>query len=256
MYYTPEEILDFVVGYLGPVMRKLHPDVKIMIHDDQKPSLMDTVTGVLGNTTARLYIDGIAIHWYVFPGQGCDNMVSVQNWLIQQNLSHVFLLPTEACTGFNALVSPPHQGPDLGNWDRGQTYGEDILNDLNTWAVGWTDWNFLLDASGGPNHSGNVCDAPILLDATNMSIYYKQPMYYYLAHFSAFIPLGSVRIGVVSGGPIPMEATAFVVPSTGRVSLVVLNRDYASGREFSVYEPNNGYLSVNVPAASIVTIVF
>jgi len=32
-----------------------------------------------------------------------------------------------------------------------------MINDFNNGAVGWTDWNILLDETGGPNHVKNFC---------------------------------------------------------------------------------------------------
>ena len=37
--------------------------------------------------------------------------------------------------------------------------------DLRYWTVGWIDWNLLLDATGGPNHLKNLCDANIIQNA-------------------------------------------------------------------------------------------
>ena len=31
-------------------------------------------------------------------------------------------------------------------------------------AVGWTDWNLVLNPDGGPNHLKNLCDANIIVD--------------------------------------------------------------------------------------------
>lgn len=36
-------------------------------------------------------------------------------------------------------------------WKRAENYARDIIGDLNNWIVGWTDWNLILDATGGPN---------------------------------------------------------------------------------------------------------
>ena len=33
----------------------------------------------------------------------------------------------------------------LGSWERGEEYLHNILEDLNHWVVGWTDWNLALD---------------------------------------------------------------------------------------------------------------
>lgn len=67
----------------------------------------------------------------------------------------------------------------LGSWETGESYAYDIIGDLNAWAVGWVDWNMLLDKQGknhhfhcmfsknhkgGPNHLNNFCDASLLVD--------------------------------------------------------------------------------------------
>ena len=37
----------------------------------------------------------------------------------------------------------------LGSWERGERYLNNILEDLNHWSVGWTDWNLALDMEVG-----------------------------------------------------------------------------------------------------------
>ena len=68
-----------------------------------------------------------------------------------------------------------------------------IQGDLNAGSSGWIDWNVLLDASGGPNHLGNLCDAPMIADASLERVH-LHPQYWFLGHFSKFVPPGSVRI--------------------------------------------------------------
>ena len=165
-----------------------------------------------------------------------------------------FVLATEACNGFIPYVD---QGPKLGDWNRGERYAFDILNDLNAFAVGWTDWNIALDLSGGPNWAKNVVDAPILIDTEAGDTFYKNPMYYYLGHFSKFIKPGSVRIAVESTANIisaPMETTAFLTP-VGEVIVVVLNRDIA-GHEYNIEVEGRGFINVEVPKHSIQTFIF
>jgi glucosylceramidase len=33
----------------------------------------------------------------------------------------------------------------MGSWSRGERYLHNIIEDLNHWVVGWTDWNLALD---------------------------------------------------------------------------------------------------------------
>ena len=48
---------------------------------------------------------------------------------------------------------------------------------------------------GGPNWANNFVDAPIIVNAAQDE-FYKNPMYYAMAHFSKFVTEGSVRVGV------------------------------------------------------------
>ena len=63
--------------------------------------------------------------------------------------------------------------------------------------IGWTDWNILLDHTGGPNHVGNFCFAPIHADTRTGEIIYT-PSYYYIGHFSKFIRPNAKRVSTVS----------------------------------------------------------
>ena len=47
---------------------------------------------------------------------------------------------------------------------------------------------------GGPNWANNEVDAPVLADTENKNRFYLQPSFYYLGHFSKFVPKGSIRI--------------------------------------------------------------
>ena len=52
-----------------------------------------------------------------------------------------FILYTEACAG----ERPLDPAVALGSWRRGERYINNVIEDLNHWAVGWTDWNMALD---------------------------------------------------------------------------------------------------------------
>jgi glucosylceramidase len=68
-----------------------------------------------------------------------------------------------------------------------------MINDFNSGTEGWTDWNVLLDETGGPNHVGNFCFAPVHADLKTGELIYT-PSYYYIGHFSKFIRPGAKRV--------------------------------------------------------------
>lgn len=87
-------------------------------------------------------------------------------------------------------------------------YAHAILGDLAAGSAGWIDWNILLDSTGGPNHLGNLCDAPMVASADYDSVH-LHPQYWYLGHFSKFVPPGSkvirmVRIDDPTRKPLPV----------------------------------------------------
>ena len=96
-----------------------------------------------------------------------------------------------------------------------------MINDFNDGAVGWTDWNILLDEQGGPNHVGNFCFAPIHADTRTGELTYTSS-YYYIGHFSKFIKPQARRIAC-SPSRSALLATAFANPD-GTVATVVMNR--------------------------------
>lgn len=69
------------------------------------------------------------------------------------------------------------------------------MQDLSYDAVGWIDWNYAVDLDGGPSYLGNGVDAGVVVNST-AGEFYKQPIYYAFAHFSKFIPPGSVRVDI------------------------------------------------------------
>merc|ERR1711990_72377 len=73
-------------------------------------------------------------------------------------------------------------------------------------ANGWIDWNLLLDKNGGPNHVGNVCDAAIVADCDSQ-VLELHPQYYFIAHFSQFIPPGSRRLMTRVSSPTTYNAS-------------------------------------------------
>ena len=108
----------------------------------------------------------------------------------------------------------------INDWKWGERYGKSMINDFNGGAVGWTDWNILLDETGGPNHVQNFCYAPVHADTKNGQLIYMNS-YYYIGHFSKFIKPGAKRI-VSSPSRSQLLTTAFKNPD-GTIVVVVMN---------------------------------
>ena len=139
----------------------------------------------------------------------------------------------------------------------GEDYAYDIIADLNNFVSGWVDWNIVLDTTGGPNWAGNVVDAPILVDPARQ-LWYLQPSFFYLAHFTRFLPPGSLRLGTSTQGSLPflaeLDATAALDPTGGYLVVVVLNRGLRA-LDFTLDIPGRGSLRLHLPARAIQTLV-
>jgi glucosylceramidase len=168
--YTAEQERDFIVDHLGPRMRADHPDLTLIAFDHNKDHVALWADAIFGSNATE-YVQGIGVHWY--SGDEFAHLSQTHSaWPSK------FILATEA-TNVGS--------PILGDVGRAEAYAHDIIGDLNNWVGGWTDWNIVLDMQGGPNHLGNWCDAPIIADTSAGKLHY-QPMYYYLGHFSRFLP--------------------------------------------------------------------
>lgn len=203
--YSGEEERDFVRDHLGPTMhREGLADVQILIWDHNRDIMIERASAVLSDPEAAKYVWGTGFHWYV--SEAFENVGKVHELFPDKHL-----LFTEGCQ---------EGGVKLGEWFTGERYGRNIIGDLNNWNEGFLDWNLVLDETGGPNHVGNLCDAPIIADTTTDTLHYNSS-YYYIGHFSKYIQPGAVRIGLDTEAP-SLLATAFRNPD-GSIAVVVQN---------------------------------
>lgn len=263
--FTANQQRDFIKSALGPALRSspATSHLDLLMLDDQRIHLDSWTDAVLGDPDSAQYVAGIALHWYA----ATEDITPSALYFGEMDTAHkkygkkVYMMATEACEGF----LPWSKGVNPGDWGRAETYAHDILGDLNHWAEGWTDWNAWLGADGGPNWANNQVDSPIIVDASDH--FYKQPMYYALAHFSKYIVPGSKRIAVNSTatgiGRSPMECGAFLRPD-GLIVLIVLNRGakLSDDTEYSInvggVNKNDGegrWINLSVPPHSFQTIL-
>ncbi len=231
--YSAEQERDFVRDFLGPELEKAGlGHIHIIIWDHNRDLMVERANVVYSDAKAASYVWGTGFHWY-----GEDHFEHVQQvhdaWPDKQ------LLFTEGCQ---------EGGAHNGSWEPGERYARSLINDLNRWTVGWIDWNLLLNEQGGPNHVGNFCSAPILIDDQQHTLL-LQSSYYYLGHFSRFIKPGALRVLCASTRQ-DLEATSFVNPDA-TLATVVMNRTEAPIR-FSLVIGQNRMVS-ELPPRSIAT---
>nr|XP_033780277.1 lysosomal acid glucosylceramidase isoform X2 [Geotrypetes seraphini] len=241
--FTAEHQRDFIALDLGPALKgSNHSRVQLLILDDNRLLLPYWAKVVLSDLQAAQYINGIGVHWYFDSLTPSD--VTLGN--THHQYPDYFLIATEASIGF----LPWEKGVRLGCWNRGTQYSHSIIQDLNQYVVGWTDWNLALNLKGGPNWVENFADSPIIIDVTK-DLFYKQPMFYHIAHFSKFIVEGSRRVGLEVSAENELESIAFLRPD-GVAVLVTLNRT-PENITFEISDPELGHIQATSPANSIQT---
>lgn len=166
--YTEFTQSDFLMNHLGPELRLSHPDVKIFIFDHNKDHAPRWINHLLNESNpARQYVDGTAIHWYaggmdrlLDGAQGNANFHRVLDDLDDLGVKNDHIvLGSESCH----CPTTGYAGGDIGiAWARAERYAHTMLADLAAGSNGWVEWNIILDSIGGPNHLGNLCDAPLL----------------------------------------------------------------------------------------------
>ena len=211
--FSAEDERDFLKNYLGPTIRNERlGDKKVIVWDHNRDLIYQRARTILTDPIAAQYAWGIGYHWYE-PWSGGDPMFDNVK-LVRETFPDKPLIFTEGC-------AYPFDFQKLQDWKLGEQYGRSMINDFNSGTVGWTDWNILLDETGGPNHVKNFCFAPVHADTRTGQLIYTNS-YYYIGHFSKFVRPGARRIAS-SPSRSQLLSTAFINPD-GKVSVVVMNK--------------------------------
>lgn len=241
--YTAEEERDFLKNHLGPTMeREGLGDKKIVVWDHNRDLMSHRANTIFEDPEASKYAWGMGFHWYETWTGGqpmYDNLSNVKASYPSKNL-----LFTEGCVG--NFSSERYQ-----YWPNAERYGRSMINDLNRGAVGWTDWNILLDETGGPNHVQNFCFAPVHADTPTGELIFT-PSYYYIGHFSKFIQPDAKRVSTTSSRS-HLLCTSFMNVD-GKIATVVMNQ-ISEEISFKLFIGSMA-VEVTIPPHAIQTLVY
>jgi glucosylceramidase len=211
--YSAEEERDFLKNYLGPTMKKNGlANKKIIVWDHNRDLMVHRANIIFDDPEAAKYAWGMGFHWYETWSGGQPMFDNVA--LVNKTYPTKKLLFTEGCA--ESFKADGYQ-----RWANGERYGRSMINDFNNGTVGWTDWNILLDETGGPNHVGNFCFAPVHANTKTGEIIYT-PSYYYMGHFSKFIRPGAKKVNSAASRS-QLLTTAFI-NTDGKLVVVVMNQ--------------------------------
>jgi glucosylceramidase len=211
--YTAQEERDFLKNYLGPTMHKAgFASKKIIVWDHNRDLMVHRANVIFDDPQAAKYAWGMGFHWYEDWSGGTPMFNNVG--LVHKAYPNKNLMFTEGC-------GEKFDYSKLTAWYLGERYGRAMISDFNNGSVGWTDWNILLDETGGPNHAGNMCFAPVHANLQTGEMIYTNA-YYYIGHFSKFVQPGAKLINSASSRS-PLLTTAFLNKDKS-ISVIVMNQ--------------------------------
>lgn len=286
--FTPETESDFVKRHLGPRLRgSRFADTRVLVFDQNMDGLEKWADTVFPDPEAAPFVTGAAVHWYASTFKVYEDVLD----RVHAKYPAFELIHTEACidnlgtTGGGDVGEPAGYresgwfGNDAFWWsptatDWGYTvswlgagaadhpryvpvhrYARDIIVGLDHWIGGWIDWNIVLDRDGGPNHEGNFCGAPIMIDTVTGEVYYT-PVYHVLSQFSRTIRPGdrAVRTRRALGDRLDPDAlhACATLNGDGVLSVQLLN---TTASEIACGVQVGGrFATVRVPANAVETV--
>ena len=240
--YSAEDERDFLKNYLGPTLEKEGlGDKNIIVWDHNRDLLFERASVILSYPEASTYVWGTGFHWYEDWKDGTPMYKNVA--AVNEAFPDKKLIFTEGCNEKYDLSRI--EDPKLA-----ERYGKSMINDFNNGTVAWTDWNILLDQTGGPNHVGNLCFAPVHGNTKTGELTFTNS-YYYIGHFSKFIRPGAKRISTATTAN-HLSATSFI-NTDGSIVVVALN-DSDNAIDYIV-TLNGKSTKLNMPARSIQSII-
>ena len=241
--YTAEEERDFLKNYLGPTLEKAGlGDKKIIVWDHNRDLIVHRAQTIFSDPEASKYAWGIGFHWYENGKAGRYLYENLQR--VAEAYPDKHLVFTEGCV-------EAFDRENLNRWSNAERYGQSMINDFNNNAVAWTDWNILLDETGGPNHVNNLCFAPVHADTQTGELLFT-PSYYYIGHFSKFVKPGDKRISTSSNRG-DILATSFL-RENGEIATIVMN--YGDNPYRYVLIRGDESATIDLPLHSIQTLVY
>lgn len=207
--FNADEEATFLHDHLKVALREEGlGHVKTLVWDHNKESALDRAMAVMADPACAADVDGVAFHWY--SGDHFEAVRAVRDFIGPDRE----LIFSEGCDYYSA-------GSPSAERSHAEHYAHELIGDFEAGANAAIDWNVLLDSGGGPNHVGNVCDAPLMYDEETQLLVVRRP-FHYLGHFSRFVSPGALRM-VTTRYTSELETCGFANPD-GSFALVVLNR--------------------------------
>jgi len=246
------KIHDLLRDHVGPLLAKAGVKTRIQPSEfNTRERAFQDYPVILSDPEARKYAGAMAYHGYEF--KDFDKLKELHHrypdlklWMTEVDHSYGTDTP-------RSVVLPKKEYED------GDFWGNQIMNDLESGTSAWIYWNMILDEKGGPwllspvhrDTDGNQQHPVVVIDRQSKQVTYTG-LYYYLAHFSKFVRPGAVRIAA-AGSAGGVRSVAFVAKN-GDIIAEILNSN--SREAATILNWRDKFLRVNLPALSITTCVW
>ncbi|KAH3697609.1 hypothetical protein DPMN_085113 [Dreissena polymorpha] len=199
-------------------------------------------------------VDGFAVQGY-HDNVSDDNTTNYNN--ASSPMCDMFSLhPDKILLGSEYCI---RSRPELGSWERGADLAKHVFHTLQNCGSGFTHYNLAVDLDGGPSWVYNYADSPIVVDAKQakggVPVFYKQPMFYTMGHFSKFITAGSVAIEMFTLEDVPagIYSVGFMRPDN---YIVVVVGNFGSKGNIVGFRDSRYYFEFSMEASSIHTFIW
>lgn len=223
----------FIANDLGPAFARagIHTGIQVYDHNPDVPSYP---LSILADPKASPYVEGTAFHLY---GGSADTFTMVHDRYPRKDLFMTEQSVTES--------------PNSSSLDIAEPVDDVLIGATRNWSRNVLLWNLAADENAGP-HTGDggcgFCWGALTLEGDQVT---RNVAYYALAHFSKFVPPGSLRIG--SNNLEQLDNAAFLTPQ-GKIVLVVSNTGNFPS-DFAIRYRGRTALT-NLPAESVGTYVW
>jgi len=285
MNFSPESQSEFIQTFLGPALHKGgYGDVKLLAYDQNRDGLEHWADVILPADADNRYVYGMAVHWYESTFKVYEDVFERVN----TRYPDYTIMHTEGCIDDLGKPAPDDCWDPAGRTETGwfnndefwwtasasdwayavpwanaddhplyvpvHRYARNIIQSLDHWVTGWIDWNIVLDHNGGPNHVGNFCGAPIMIDTEGLEVYYT-PIFDVLSQFSRTIRPGDRAVltrQVDAGLPVDALHSSATINDANLLSVQLLNTTL-SAIPINL-QVGGGVAEIMVPANAVQTI--
>ncbi len=199
--FAPEEDA-FIAKALGPAFARAGIRTGIQIYD-HNPDVTSYPLSILGDPAASRYVQGTAFHLY---GGSAQAFTKVHNLYPRKGL----FMTEQSVT----------QNPRSTGLDIAEPVDSVVIGATRNWSRNVLLWNLAADAEAGPHTNDGGCTGcwgALTIQGDQAT---RNLAWYVLAHFSKFVPPGSIRIG--TNDLEQLDNVAFLTPD-GKIVLVVSN---------------------------------